>query len=74
MGVYRINERHEYFIEANNAEEAMKKAQECGAHLEFDYKSDLAKGYSSGWVEFVGEPERFKNGSIAERDDDSPEN
>ena len=74
MAVYRICERHEYFVEAENAEEAQKKAENIGARLVFDEDAPLAEGYSSGWVEFVGTPERYKNGSIADYDNDTLEN
>jgi hypothetical protein len=74
MAVYRICERHEYFVEAENAEEAQKKAENIGARLVFSSPEDLAVGYESNWVEFVGEPERYKNGSIADYDDDRLEN
>lgn len=76
MAVYRICERHEYFVEADNAEDAIRKTEAVGSHLCFENDEYIAKDYdhSSTWVEMVGEPERYKNGSIADYDDDRPEN
>jgi len=76
MAVYRICERHEYFVEADSAEDAILKSETVGSRLTFEDYTNIAEDYdhSSTWVERVGEPERYKNGSIADYDDDRLEN
>lgn len=76
MGVYRVCERHEIFVEADSASDAIEKAAQAGSRLAFNDESVLAVGYdnSDTWVETFKEAERYKNFQIAEFDDDSVEN
>ena len=76
MGVYRVCERHEIFVEAENASDAIEKAAQAGSRLTFADESVLAEGYdnSSTWVDTFKEPERYKNFQVADFDDDSVEN
>ena len=76
VGVYRVCERHEVFVEADNASDAIEKAAQAGSRLVFADESVLAEGYdnSNSWVETYGEAERYKNFQVADFDDDSVEN
>lgn len=76
MPVYRVCERHELFVEAANASDAIEKAAQACSSLTFLDESVLAKGYdhSATWVETYKEVERYKNFQIAEFDDDTIEN
>lgn len=68
MAVYRVCERHEFFVEAENKFDALEKAATAASRLTFADETVLATDYdnTNTWVETFSDVELYENFEIAE--------